>query len=62
MIETASTFIDDEDSLTDLMFFDTASSLWNQEWVDRLFSGRVELTDWPGQPAVGFPHGTIENA
>ena len=63
MIETGSNFIDDEDSLTDLMFFDTASiMLWNQEFMKRWFSGRVEFTDWQGQASVGFPGTTIEDA
>lgn len=51
------------DALTDLLIFDSASILlWNQDWVRRLFSGPVEVTDWYGQISLGTPGRTIENA
>lgn len=63
MIETGSTFRDDEDSLTDLLLFDPASIiLWNQSWLLHRFGGRLEMTDWQGQAAIGEPGTTIENA
>ena len=36
--------------------------LWNQPWMRRAFSGRVEFTDWPGQAAISLPNKSIENA
>ncbi|MEO6878239.1 MAG: hypothetical protein ABI205_07150, partial [Gemmatimonadaceae bacterium] len=30
--------------------------------VRRLFSGRVEFTDWPGQPTLSLPSNRLENA
>jgi hypothetical protein len=63
MIETNGICCEDEDGLTDLYLFDTGSILlWNQAWVRRLFSGRVEFTDWPGQPTLAVPSNRLENA
>jgi len=62
MIENNGLKIDNEDALTDLLLFDVGSIvLWNQEWMQRLFSGRVEMTDWPGQLSIGEPGTTMEN-
>ena len=63
MIESGSGFIDDGDSLTDLLIFDPASILlWNQSWMIRPFGGRIEMTNWQGQASIGEPGTTIENA
>ncbi|MGH7620428.1 MAG: hypothetical protein ACREPM_24690, partial [Gemmatimonadaceae bacterium] len=49
--ENSGLTVDNEDALTDLAVFDAASILlWNHDWVQRVFSGSVEMTDWPGQP------------
>lgn len=51
------------DALTDLGLADAGCIvLWNQEWMQRMFSGRVEFTNWMGQFSLSPPHGTIENA
>jgi hypothetical protein len=51
------------DALTDLLVFDPASILlWNQSWMRRWFSGRLEARDWYGQLSVGIPGKTVENA
>lgn len=54
---------DDEDGLTDLLIFDPAGMLlWNTEWMQRTFSGRVEMTDWYGQPVLRPDNNRLENA
>lgn len=63
VIENGGSRVDNEDALTDLLVFDTGSIiLWNQDWITRVFSGSVEMTDWPGQASFGLPGKTIENA
>jgi hypothetical protein len=50
------------DALTDLLVFDPASFLvWRSDRVQRLFSGRLEMTNWPGQPVIAAPTGTLQN-
>lgn len=52
-----------EDGMTDLMIFDPAGMLlWNTDWMQRKFSGRVEMTDWYGQPILSQPDNRLENA
>ena len=64
MIENGGSQRYDEDGMTDLMIFDSGSILlWSSDWMQRLFSSRaVQMTDWPGQPAMGLPGKTMENA
>jgi hypothetical protein len=63
MIESQGICCEDEDGLTDLYIFDTGSILlWNHAWARNLFSGRVEFTDWPGQPTLSLPSNRLENA
>jgi hypothetical protein len=50
------------DALSDLLVFDPAAFLiWRSDWVQRTFSGRVEMTNWYGQPVIEVPTGTIQN-
>ena len=50
------------DALSDLLVFDPAAFLiWKSDRVQRLFSGRMEMTNWPGQPAISTPNETLEN-
>jgi hypothetical protein len=52
----------DEDGMTDLLIFDPAGMLlWNTDWMQRKFSGRVEMTDWYGQPTLSHPDNRLEN-
>jgi hypothetical protein len=52
-----------EDGMTDLLIFDPAGMLlWNTEWMQRTFSGRIEMTDWYGQPVLSQPGNRLENA
>ncbi len=54
---------ENEDSMTDLLIFDPAGMLlWNQEWMQRAFSGRMEMTNWYGQPVLRVPDNRIENS
>jgi hypothetical protein len=63
MVENNGICCEDEDGLTDLLIFDSGSILlWNQGWMRRAFSGRVEFTDWPGQPTISRPSNRLENA
>ncbi|MEO6877408.1 MAG: hypothetical protein ABI205_02935, partial [Gemmatimonadaceae bacterium] len=63
MVESNGVCCEDEDGLTDLYIFDAGSILlWNQAWMRRAFSGRVEFTDWMGQAALSLPSKRIENA
>ena len=51
-----------EDGLTDLLIFNPAGMLlWNTEWMQRTFSGRVEMTNWNGQPTLSRPENRVEN-
>jgi hypothetical protein len=50
------------DALSDLLVFDPAAFLvWRSERVQRLFSGRLEMTNWPGQPVIALPTKTLQN-
>ena len=50
------------DAMTDLLVFDPAIFLlWGSERVQRFVGARLEFTEWPGQPAIAFPHETLEN-
>jgi hypothetical protein len=54
---------DGVDALTDLLVFDPASVLlWNMDWTQRLFSERLTVSTWQGQPSWSVPGHTIENA
>jgi hypothetical protein len=62
MVESNGVCCEDEDGLTDLYIFDAGSILlWNQAWMRRAFSGKVEFTDWPGQPTISRPTNRLEN-
>jgi len=51
-----------EDGLTDILIFNPAGMLlWNTEWMQRTFSGRVEMTNWYGQPTLSQPGNRLEN-
>src|SRR5690349_17899973 len=44
------------DALSDLLVFDPLAFLvWRNDHIQRLFSGRIEMTNWPGQPAIALP-------
>jgi hypothetical protein len=50
------------DALSDLLVFDPLAFLvWRNDRVQRLFSGRIEMTNWPGQPAIALPTMTLQN-
>lgn len=50
------------DALSDLLLFDPLAFLvWRNDRVQRLFSTRVEMTNWPGQPVISLPTQTIQN-
>ncbi len=50
------------DAATDLLLFDTAGFLlFRRDRVQRLFSGPLQLTNWPLQPSWTLPGQTIEN-
>jgi hypothetical protein len=62
MLENAGRTRGSIDAMTDLLIFDPASYLlWNSDRVQRFLGERVELTEWPGQPAIAFPNETLEN-
>jgi hypothetical protein len=51
-----------EDPVVDLLIFDGAGfALWHQHWMQRDFSGRFQLTNWPGQASYDPVHRTLEN-
>jgi hypothetical protein len=63
IVENASSTLPNEDATTDLLLFDLGGiALWHIDAVQRLFSGPLQLTNWPGQPSVDIPSGTLENA
>jgi hypothetical protein len=63
MIENGGQRVYNADAMTDLLIFDSAAiALWNQEWMLRLFSGDVEMTNWSGQPSIDVNTATVENA
>lgn len=50
------------DAITDLLLFDLgAFFVWRGERVQKLFSTHVEMTNWPGQPALTFPGPALQN-
>lgn len=50
------------DALSDFLIFDPlAFLLWRNDWVQRTFSRRVEMTNWSGQPALTSPYVTLQN-
>jgi hypothetical protein len=50
------------DALSDLLIFDPAAFLlWRNDRVQRLFSTRVQMTTWSGQPALTTPRTTLQN-
>jgi hypothetical protein len=52
-----------EDCTTDLLIFDPGGMLlWQNDWIDRQFSGRLRLVNWPLQPSINPKYGTMENA
>ena len=62
ILENAGYCCEDEDGMTDLLIFDSgAMVLWNQPWMRRAFSGRIEMTDWYGQPSLSLPSKRLEN-
>ena len=51
-----------EDAITDLLIFDPAGLLlFRLDAVQKLFSGPLQLTNWPLQPSITFPGKTLEN-
>ena len=50
------------DAATDLLIFDTAGFLlFRSDRVQRWFSEKVQLTNWPLQPSFALPSQTLEN-
>jgi hypothetical protein len=63
VVENGLSVVPNEDATTDLLIFDMGGILlWHFDAVQRLFSGPVQLTNWPGQPSIDIPSGTLENA
>ena len=63
IIENERSTLPNEDATTDLLIFDLGGfALWRSDAVQRLFSGPLQLTNWPGQPAIDLPSGTLQNA
>ncbi|HEY6220572.1 MAG TPA: hypothetical protein VIV65_11010 [Gemmatimonadaceae bacterium] len=51
-----------EDPVPDIFLFDVAGfALWHQHWMQRAFSGRMQLTNWPGQATYDPATRTLEN-
>jgi hypothetical protein len=62
VVENAARRGSNEDATTDLLIFDPAALLvWRWGAMQRLFSGPLELTNWPAQPSIDVPSGTLEN-
>jgi hypothetical protein len=52
-----------EDPVVDLAIFDVAGFiLWHQHWMQRDFTGKFQLTNWPLQPSYDPVNRTLENA
>jgi hypothetical protein len=52
-----------EDATTDLLFFDLGGILlWQDDLMQRAFSGRIRLVNWPLQPSYNPRSETLENA
>lgn len=50
------------DAMSDLLLFDPAAFLlWRNDRVQRLFSTRIQMTNWSGQPSLTAPRTTLEN-
>src|SRR4051812_46428719 len=63
MTENAGQKTLNEDPVVDLLVFDVAGFvLWHQHWMQRLFSEKYHLTNWPGQPSYDPVSKTLENA
>jgi hypothetical protein len=63
VVENGPTRTLNEDATTDLLIFDPLGlALWRVDAVQRLFSGPLELTNWPGQPSLDLPSKTLQNA
>jgi hypothetical protein len=63
IVENGAASVPNEDATTDLLLFDLGGiALWRADAVQRLFSGALQLTNWPGQPSIDVPSGTLENA
>ncbi len=63
VVENGMSTAPNEDATTDLLIFDLGGILlWRADAVQRLFSGSTQLTNWPGQPSIDLPSGTLENA
>ena len=63
MIENGDSRLPNEDAVTDLYVFDLGGILlFGSDRVQRLFSERLELTNWPGQASFDVARRTLENA
>jgi hypothetical protein len=63
IVENQASAVPNEDATTDLLLFDLGGiALWHIDAVQRAFSGPLQLTNWPGQPSLDVPSGTLENA
>jgi hypothetical protein len=63
IVENGASSVPNEDATTDLLFFDLGGiALWRSDAVQRAFSGALQLTNWPGQPSIDVPSGTLEDA
>lgn len=63
MIENGDARLPNEDAVTDLYVFDGGGILlFSSARVQRFFSERLELTNWPGQPSFDVARRTLENA
>jgi hypothetical protein len=62
IVENGSSTSPNEDATTDLLIFDIGGlALWQVDAVQRLFSGALQFTNWPGQPSIDIASGTIQN-
>lgn len=62
IIENGASRLPNEDATTDILLFDLGGiALWRWDAMQRLFSGPIELTNWPGQPSLDVPSQTLEN-
>jgi hypothetical protein len=51
-----------QDAATDLLIFDPLGILvWRSEAVQRFFSEKIQMTNWPGQPSVDINSRTLQN-
>ena len=62
VVENGTSRVPNEDATTDLLLFDLGGlALWRIDAVQRVFSGPLQLTNWPGQPSIDIPSGTLQN-